>query len=147
MTTPTTSRVVHLTRTIKASREEVFRAWTEPEQMKHWVAPEGMEIPVVEADVRVGGAYRIQMRSPEGEVYTAFGKYREITPPERLVYTWSWKEEPHSDIGETVVTVTLEDADGATAVTLHHEGFPTEERREGHEQGWTSCLTRLEQRF
>ena len=66
MTTPTTSHVVHLTRTIKASREAVFRAWTEPEQMKQWMAPEGMDLPVVEADVRVGGAYQIQMLSPEG---------------------------------------------------------------------------------
>ena len=136
-----------VSRSFEAPLEVLWKAWTEPEQMKQWMAPEGMELPVVEADVRVGGAYQIQMLSPEGNTYTAYGKYREITPPERLVYTWSWKEEPHNDIGETVITVTLADADGATEVTMHHEGLPTEERRKGHEEGWTSCLNRLEGLF
>jgi uncharacterized protein YndB with AHSA1/START domain len=147
MTTPTTSHVLRLTRTIKASRQAVFKAWTEPEQMKQWMAPEGLDLPAVEADVRVGGAYRIQMISPDGATHTAYGTYREINPPERLVYTWSWKEEPHSDIGETLVTVTLEEAEGATEVTMLHEGLPTEERRKDHEEGWTSCLNRLEKQF
>jgi uncharacterized protein YndB with AHSA1/START domain len=87
------------------------------------------------------------MLSPKGNTYTAYGKYREIAPFERLVYTWSWKEEPHNDIGETVITVTLADAGDSTEVTMHHEGLPTEERRKGHEEGWTSCLNRLEGLF
>ncbi len=147
MTPSTTTHVVHLTRTIRAPRAEVFKAWTEPEQMKQWYAPEGMEIPLVEVDLRVGGAYRLQMRSPEGNVHTAYGTYREVSPPERLVFTWSWEEEPYNDIGETVMTISLEEVDGATAVTLLHEGLPTDERRKGHEERWTSCLDRLEKAF
>jgi uncharacterized protein YndB with AHSA1/START domain len=147
MTPATTTHVVHLTRTIRASREEVFKAWTEPEQMKQWYAPVGRDITMVGVDLRVGGAYRRQMRSPEGSVHTAFGTYREIAPPDRLVFTWSWEEEPYNDIGETLMTISLEELDGATAVTLRHEGLPTEERRKGHDEGWTSCLNRLEKRY
>ena len=114
--------------------------------MSEWAAPEGMVIPLAEVDLKVGGSYRIRMRSPEGTVHNAYGTYREITPPERVVYTWRWEEAEH-DCGETLVTVEFKDLGNATEVVLLHELFPTEEARASHEQGWTSCLNRIEQRF
>ena len=144
--TEVTTEAVHLTRTINAHREQVFQAWTDPKQMTHWTAPEGCEILLVEVDLRVGGSYRIRMLNAEGKTYNAVGVYQEITPPEKLVYTWRW-EEPDHDVGETLVTVEFRDIEGATELELVHGRMPTEEARAGHEQGWTSCLNRFVQMF
>ena len=134
------SRVIH------ADPDTVFRAWTEPEQLKHWSCPEGMTVADAYVDLRVGGTYRIRMRGSEGQTHTAVGVYREIARPQRLVYTWEWEEEDHG-VGETLVTVEFNDLDGSTDVVLSHELFPNAAAKASHEEGWTSCLNRLEGLF
>ena len=141
--TATSLRVIRL---INADPHTVFRAWTEAEQLKQWACPEGTTMADTQVDLSVGGRYRIRMHGADGQVHTAFGTYREITPPRRLVYTWDWEEED-SRVGETVVTVEFTDLGGTTEVVLTHELFPSAEAKAGHEQGWTSCLNRLEQMF
>jgi uncharacterized protein YndB with AHSA1/START domain len=136
-------RSIVVTRVVPASRERAFAAWTEPAQLRRWSSPEGVEVSDAEVDLRVGGAYRILMRGPEGQRYTAFGTYREIEPPRRLVYTWDWEEKEHA-VGETLVTVDFVDRGDATEVILTHEGFPAAEAASGHEEGWASCLNRLD---
>ena len=140
-----TAHTLRLTRVIHAAPEKVFEAWTDPKHLKKWSAPEGYTVVIAEVDLTVGGRFRIRMQSPEGTTHTVFGSYREVTRPKKLVYTWSWEEEGDHDIGETVVTVQFRARGNATEVVLTHEGFPTEEDRTNHEQGWTSCLGRLEQ--
>ncbi|HSM35097.1 MAG TPA: SRPBCC domain-containing protein [Longimicrobiales bacterium] len=134
---------LRVTRVVPASPARVFAAWTEAPHLRRWSCPEGVEVSDAEVDLRVGGAYRILMRGPEGERYTAFGTYREIQPPRRLVYTWDWEEKEHA-VGETVVTVEFVDRGAATEVIVTHEGFGADEAAAGHEEGWTSCLNRLE---
>lgn len=141
MTTESDTRL-RLTRTIAAEPTAVFAAWTEPDRMQRWLCPEGVTIEAVEADPVVGGAYRVRMRSERG-VHTAHGTYREVDPPRRLVFTWDW-EEAESSVGETVVTVELREVERGTELVLTHEGFPAAEARDGHEEGWASCLNRLE---
>ncbi|UCC83339.1 MAG: SRPBCC domain-containing protein [Gemmatimonadota bacterium] len=136
-----TGTSLRVSRVIKASPEEVFAAWTQPEHLKRWSCPEGMEVGDAQVDLTVGGRYLIRMESPQGKVHTAVGVYREIERPSRLVYTWDWEEE---SIGETIVTVEFNDLDGSTEVVLTHELFPNAEAKVGHEEGWTSCLGRLE---
>jgi uncharacterized protein YndB with AHSA1/START domain len=133
-----TVRSLRLTRTILASVEEVFAAWTEPEQMMKWACPAPGGLKSVDADLRVGGSYRIVM-DIDGEAHTAFGVYREIDRPSRLVYTWDWEQETHA-MGETVVTVEFTPEGDGTRVSLTHEGFPTGEAHDGHAEGWTACL-------
>lgn len=137
---------LRLSRIIQADPGTVFRAWTEPEQMKRWACPEGLTVADAQSDLRVGGKYLIRMEGAEGLVHTAVGVYREIERPRRLVYTWDWLEEGHS-VGETLVTVDFNELDGSTEVVLTHELFPGAEAKEAHEQGWASCLNRLEQLF
>jgi glutathione S-transferase len=139
-----TGTPLRVSRVIKASREKVFDAWTQPEQLKRWSCPEGMDVGDAQVDLTVGGRYRIRMESAEGKVHTAAGVHREIERPRRLVYTWDWEEE---SIGETIVTVEFNDLDGSTEVMLTHELFPNAEAKLGHEEGWTSCLNRLEKLF
>ena len=139
-----TETSLRISRVIKADRERVFAAWTEPLHLKKWSCPEGLSVADVQVDLSVGGQYKIRMENPEGKVHTAFGVYREIEPPHRLVYTWDWEEE---SIGETLVTVEFNDLGGSTEVVLTHELFPNAEAKVGHEEGWTSCLNRLERLF
>lgn len=135
---------VILQRTFSAPRERVFRAWTDPDELKKWFGPsDQFTVPTAEVDLRVGGKYRIAMRSPDGNLNVAAGVYREIRPPERLVFTWSW-EEGGMDIGETLVTVEFRGAGQSTEVVLTHELLPTDEARKAHGEGWTGCLARLQ---
>ena len=138
----TTDTSLRLTRIIIAEPKAVFDAWTRPEQLNQWSAPEGMDV-AAEVDLRVGGRYRLRMTNADGEVFTATGEYREIEPSRRLSYTWSW-EETGNDHYETLVTVEFHDRDGATEVVLTHELFPDAGIAGKHSEGWTSCLNRLE---
>jgi len=133
---------LQLTRTFAAPRGKVFRAWTDPEEVKRWFHPPGYETPSAEIDLRVGGRYRLGMRKlPDGEVFYLSGTYREVRRPERLVYTWQWEAEP--ELGDTLVTVQFHDRGGSTEVVLTHELFPTEKARQEHERGWSGGLDNL----
>jgi len=143
--TTTTEASLRLTRLIQADPAAVFEAWTDPKQLNLWSAPEPMDVEA-EVDLRVGGRYRILMKGSHGGVFTAVGEYREIDPPNRLSYTWKW-EEAGNDYYDTLVTVEFHDRDGATEVVLIHELFPNAEIAGKHNEGWTSCLTRLEGLF
>jgi uncharacterized protein YndB with AHSA1/START domain len=142
-TTATEPLTLTLTRLYEAPREIVFRAWTEPEHLRRWCAPHGFAIPESEGDLRPGGAWRATMRAPDGAEHRLAGVYREIVPPERLVFTHAWLEADGRPGVETLVTVTLEDRGGRTLLTLTQSGFETAAARDGHAGGWTETLERL----
>lgn len=133
------SLVLRQSRRLKAPRERVFRALTEPGQLVRWWGPKGFTVPEHAMDVRVGGAWRTVMRSPEGNEHIVSGVYREITPPARLVFTWAWETDgPRGH--ETVVTIELRDAAGETDLELVQEIFESGNARDLHGQGWSSAL-------
>lgn len=137
----TAETTLRLTRTLEPSRERVFRAWTDPRELTRWFAPSDEYTTTVAAlDLRVGGRYRIEMQHAKGNVHCVVGTYREVRPPERLVYTWTWEGKA---MGETLVTVKFHDRGGSTEVIVTHEIFPTAEERDQHTQGWSGCLDRL----
>lgn len=130
-------------RSFKSPIERVFAAWTDAEQIKRWFAPGDMTVPMAEADVRVGGRYRIQMSESgdDCEFHTTGGVYREVIPNRRLVFTWQWEG---SDL-ETMVTLEFKSLSAKkTELTLIHEGFDSEDTRDKHGQGWEGCLAKLE---
>ena len=140
--TRSAATTLKVTRAFRAPCEKVFRAWTDPEALKQWWGPPGYECPDAEVDLRAGGKYRLAMRKvPDGEVFYLTGAYREVRPPQRLVYTWRWESQP--DLGETLVTVEFLDRAGATEVVLTHELFPSQAARDDHDKGWSGCLDRL----
>ena len=140
----TPGAVLCLTRRFAAPRAAVFRAFTDPEALRHWWVPTaGHSVPQVEVDCRPGGAYRITMQRPDGTRVFLTGVYREVRAPERLVYTWRW-DNPTSDGSETLVTIDFRALDdGATEVAIRHEGFATERLRDLHDEGWSGCLGHL----
>ena len=120
---------VKLSRMVEASPQRVFEAMTDPEQVAEWWGPEGFTCPEVTLDLRVGGAYRIAMQPPEGELFHLAGEYLEVEPVSRLAYTFRW-EPPDSDDRETVARLVLRERDGATEVELIQRQFATEARCE-----------------
>jgi uncharacterized protein YndB with AHSA1/START domain len=130
-----------ITRLFDAPRELVFQCWTQAEHLQHWQgAPRGFTVTTQESDIRPGGSFRICMRSPEGVDSWLQGAYREIVPPERLVFTHVWLDAKGKPGKETLVTVTLAERDGKTELTLRQSGFASVESRDGHKYGWTSAL-------
>ena len=142
----TTETTIRLTRVINADPATVFEAWTSPEHLKNWSAPEGMSVGIAEVDLRIGGRFRIRMENPDGEHFTAVGTYLEIDAPRKLRYTWKWEEQGINHY-DTEITVEFMDRDGATEVIMIHDLFPDAEEAAKHDHGWTSCLNRLEGLF
>ena len=130
-----------LAKRYNASRHEVFAAWTDPASLRQWLCPAGGQVAFVAADVRVGGSFRIDMQFGT-VVSTHTGVYREIRPPEKLVFTWISETTQQQ---ETVVTVEFFARGQQTELVLTHEGFPSAASARDHNQGWQSVLSRLEQ--
>lgn len=133
-----------LKKVIKAPREKVFEAWTQPELMKKWYAPGEMKVPNAASTLRVGGAYHVEMKGDMGGKLvnpTVEGTYKKIIPNELVCFTWRWQGDSTE---ETLVTVYLRDVDGGTELTLTHEHFTTHEAKEKHQHGWSGCIANLE---
>jgi uncharacterized protein YndB with AHSA1/START domain len=140
---------LRLERTFPAPRERVFDAWVNPELLRRWWASQpDWTSPAAEVDLRVGGAYRLSMQGPEGPAHSVVGEYREVDRPRRLVYTWSWEDDPPEMAGSagTLVTVEFHAEGERTRVVLTHEGFDGDRPRDLHRGGWTGCLDNLEDR-
>ena len=80
-------RILTITRVFDAPRALVFKVWTQPEHLAHWWGPRGFSLPTCQLDLRPGGAYRFQMKSPTGDIVWWHGVVREIVEPERIVWT------------------------------------------------------------
>lgn len=133
---------LRLERTIAATPDQVFRAWTEAEAMKQWYAPESTSTTIVHAiEPRVGGRHRVEMRGPDGVSHIVGGTFKEVDRPRKLVFSWAWEGERAT--GETLVTVLLSPEGKGTKLVLLHERFPSGEVRDKHQQGWNGCLERL----
>jgi glutathione S-transferase len=148
MTTKTAEKTsLEIKKLINAPRDRVYRAWTDPAQLKEWWGPEGVRTRKFEADARVGGKYRWDLFNREGEEMSVFGEYLELTPSRRIVFSWKWDDDEDWKSHNSVVTVELSDRDGGTEVRLVHEKLPSEESRDRHNEGWNSVLDRLEKFF
>ncbi len=139
-----------LRRVLNAPQELAFEAWTSAEHIKHWMQPEpGMTVPWARMDVRVGGRFRIQMRSPSGEFFTAVGEFKEVKAPERLVYTWDWERDGSGEeFGEvegktSQITVEFLKRGQSTEMVLTHTRFASVETRDNHARGWARILDGL----
>lgn len=139
-------------RTIRAKRDRVFEAWTDPKRMQEWFFP-GTWKAKSENDLRIGGFFRNEMipdpNGPDlrscdkgdldkakGIVHT--GEYLEIITPEKLVFTWN-----SPSVTNTRVTIELKDLGDSTELTLTHELLETEVLRQSHTGGWEGCLANL----
>lgn len=120
----TSDRELVVTRTFNGPANVVFSAWTKPELFQRWWAPKSFGVPLLscELDARTGGKYRLVFRHPStGEPMPFFGRYIEVTPPKRIVWTNDEAEEPGA-----ITTVTFKENAGETVVVLH-DLYPSKE--------------------
>jgi uncharacterized protein YndB with AHSA1/START domain len=141
-------REIALTRLFDAPRHLVFEALTSPEHVRRWwgILDDGYSLPVCEIDLRPGGSWRFTGEGPQGRFPAFYGVYREITPPERLVYTEIF--EPFPD-AESVVTTVLTEEHGKTRMTVT-ASYPSKDVRDmvlktGMERGAALSYDRLEE--
>ncbi len=111
--TPPGEPVIHIRRFFKAPPELVFRAITEPDYLRRWWGPRHLEITVCEADLRVGGAWRVVHRAPDGAEFVFHGEFLELDPPRKRVGTWVWEGAPDAVATETLL---CEPVEGGTMV-------------------------------
>ena len=141
---PAASAGLQLQRRYRASPERVFRALTQPAALREWWCPPGWIAGEIALDLRAGGAYRIAMkRLEDGKQVAVSGRFLEVQPPERLVYTWRW-EGAFADLAETRVTLELQRAESETIVLLSHEDFSDPALLEQHRTGWIAACKRLD---
>ena len=148
VTLPTEDQIL-ITREFDAPKESVWKAWTTPELVKRWWHANRGEVTVAEIDLRVGGAWRSAMVTPDGFEVAFHGEYREIEPYDRLVSTEAYEGIPNPDENATVNTMTLDEDNGRTTVTILVQ-CPSREVRDamidsGMEAGMQDALDLLEQ--
>jgi uncharacterized protein YndB with AHSA1/START domain len=140
---------VVITRVFDAPCALVWRAWTEPEMLGRWFGPRGFSSSVPELDLRVGGALRIVMHGPDGNDYPMQGVFREIVPPERLVFSNIAvdKDGHHLLEGETIVTLSEHGGRTTLTVTSHMVGLVpiAPQMLAGMEAGWTQSIDKMEE--
>ncbi|HVZ99207.1 MAG TPA: SRPBCC domain-containing protein [Caulobacterales bacterium] len=130
-----------LTRRIKAPAAKVYRAWTDPEKIKLWWGPsDAADTILAEADVRVGGGFRIAFVDEMGDTHDVSGAYLDVVPNKRLVFDWAWISTPER---VSLVTLTFDEEGAETLFTLRHEQFFDQLARDRHEWGWNGALDKL----
>jgi uncharacterized protein YndB with AHSA1/START domain len=129
-----------------ANREKVFRAWTDPQELKKWWGPGRYTTAWVEIDLRPGGQYRIAMQPPQGPLEYLFGTYVEVVAPERLVMTWTSQGSPRDDGHESLLTIEFIARGRETEVVLTHERLPVASTG-AYDSGWSSTLDHLQAHF
>lgn len=128
-----------VSKTINADKATIFNALTDEKIMAKWfcAGPDGWSS-TVKSNSELGGSYQIDMHNGEGVTYTHTGEYKEVTPNDKIVFSWNSQV-----VDDTLVTITLSEVEGGTEVKLVHEFLPNEQQVENHTGGWTMILERL----
>jgi uncharacterized protein YndB with AHSA1/START domain len=132
-----------ITRMFNAPRALVFKAWTDPAMMVRWFGPRHHPATSLSLDLTPGGKWSGCLRSvADGSELRLGGVFREIIPPERLVFSFAW-DEPGERGLETIVTIEFEALGDQTRMTLRQVPFRSTTEQDGHQEGWSSCFDRL----
>jgi uncharacterized protein YndB with AHSA1/START domain len=149
-TEQTAARTIVISRTLDAPRELVFAAFTDPRHLSQFWGPRFTRVSDCAVDLRVGGAFRIEMQGPDGTVYPCTGTYREIVPPERLVYAATTADDNPCGGGlppRSLVTITFVAVRGKTHLTIVAQLRSADDRAAamagGYSEGWNDSLDRL----
>ena len=141
--------IVGLSRTIRASCAEVFRAWTDPVLLQRWLAPGPNVVEHVETELRVGGRFLLRNRGPDGARHTISGRYLAIEPDRHLLQTWIYEGPLDLSSGEeSLLRIDLTPiGDGATDLHLSHRRLARADVREAYRCDWPTCFDKLQTIF
>ena len=133
---------IRLHRVLRATPERIYRAFLDPDAMVKWLPPNGFTAKMHEADVRVGGSYRMSFKNfSSGKSHSFAGRYLELTPNERIRYTDKF-DDPNLP-GEMQTTVTLKKVSVGTELNVVQEGVPEVIPAEACYLGWQESLVLL----
>ena len=149
------SEVVELHHHYQATAEQVFAAWSNPEALGQWFGPHSHHCKIEKFDFKEGGEYQIRMIPVENEKdpdchgdtskdSVCAGTFVQIQAPNKIVMGFNWIENG-ADIGDSLLTIEIQDREGGADVVLIHEKIPTEELRKAHQGGWQGTLECLEE--
>jgi uncharacterized protein YndB with AHSA1/START domain len=134
---------LELRRVLPAAPPEVFRLFSDADELAKWWGPAGFSVPSLDFNPAVGSSYRIEMQPPEGDAFYLTGEFREVDPPTRLSFTFVWEPADPDDV-ETLVELSFRADGDSTEVDFRQGPFKTEERRELHRNGWGDSFEKLE---
>ena len=137
---PRALRQIVLTREIAAPRTLLFRLWTEPEHLMRWWGPQTTTASSVSVDLREGGAWRHCILTAEGKEYWSHGRYLEIVPPERLVFTFAWEGQDGKPGHQMQVTVELHELGEKTRLVFRKVELPDDTELKLQTGGWEQAL-------
>ena len=129
-------------RVVRGTPADVFRAWTEPDQIRTWWGPAGVTCQDCTVDLRVGGAYRIANRMPDNSILWISGEFLRIEPPDLIEYTWRRGDQSATESAERVMVRFVAREEG-TEVVVAHSRIATPANYASHDLGWQGCLDGL----
>jgi uncharacterized protein YndB with AHSA1/START domain/predicted enzyme related to lactoylglutathione lyase len=147
MTPSNSTTTLHVRRFIPAPRARVFAAFVQPEDLVKWLGPGPCQCLEAKIEPRIGGVFDVHMRLTDGSEGYIRGKYLEVRPPDRLVFTWGWEGTPHCAPGTSQVSVDFVEIDNGTDVQLTHERLANPVERDNHAHGWAGCFDKLAKFF
>lgn len=141
----------HLTRHLKASRSDVFRALLDPEAVQQWMVPNGMTSEVHEFEAREGGVFRISLTYDDpkqagktiGPTDTFHGRFAKVIPDSKIVQVVEFQSDDPAMKGKMTITYLLQDRDDGTDVTGIHEDLPPGLSEADNELGWSMSMDKL----
>ena len=137
----TSSDNMTIIRSFSEPPKSIWRAWTDPEIVKLWFGsdPNG-KVLSADLDVKMDGRFEVSFVNSDMHGFTCYGRYLEVDPYQKLMFTWSWKEQPEI---EELVTVLLESTRDGTRMTFVHSNIDPRTAH-GYEAGWNSTFDKLE---
>jgi uncharacterized protein YndB with AHSA1/START domain len=135
---------LRVVRRVRAGRNDAFDAWVNPERLRAWFGPVGTSVVAVDGELRVGKEYTLSVRHEDGRIDELVWSFREIVPPERLVFGWTFGPGRSARGPETVVTITFRDGGSFTEIELEHTEVRADTDRQMFAAGWTDCFAGLD---
>ena len=143
-----TGFVLRVSKRLKAPRALVFKMFTDGAHLVRWFGPIGHTCVECVVEPSIGGRFYAALTGPDGVLRRVAGIFTEVTPDQRLAFTWAWLDEagqPREPDLKTIVTITLEARGDETELNLRHDGFPSAARAGMHDKGWESSFECLAQ--
>ena len=144
-----TDKAVVIVRKIGAPSADVYKAWTDPSILCRWLAPGESVVVDAKTDLRIGGRYSIQFRSPEGDTHEFAGVYRELRHPMRIEKTWTYSG-PVGFLRDSpsIVQVDIRElGPRLTEFTLTHRQISTQVACDAYQADWPTCMEKLDAVF
>ena len=144
METNNSKAPVNVSKDFAAASDILYRAWTEPDQLKKWWKPMGNQLTEVNTDLKEGGEIEYKFKSEGSENLVIRGEYLEVIPNEKLVYTWKWHVQDEAlDDSEYTLTVNFKSADQRSSIQISQEDNNSRESIKPHQHGWDEALNHL----